>query len=129
MMYNNFYNNNQNTAMYPQQTIQSAGFYFVQNEMEARRYPLAPGNSATFKDLSAPFIYVKTMGFSPMEEPKFERFRLVKEEAQQETPQEAVFASKADFNTLAEEVYAIKAKLAEMSGIGGEKSASKSKSD
>lgn len=66
------------------QTIQNSGFVSVMNEMEARNYPVAPGNSITFKDENQPFVYVKTMGFSQLDRPVFERFRLVKEEA---TPQ------------------------------------------
>lgn len=52
----------------------------VRNEFEARNYPIALGNSLTFKDESAPYVYVKTMGFSPFDKPNFEKFRLVKEE-------------------------------------------------
>ena len=64
-----------------QQHIQSFGFTPVHGEDEARNYPVAPGNSVTLKDESSPFIYVKTMGFSPFDKPIFEKFRLVKEEA------------------------------------------------
>ena len=38
-----------------------------------------------FKDESSPFIYVKTKGFSQLEEPIFEKYRLVKEEQPQVT--------------------------------------------
>lgn len=66
----------------PQQ-IQNGGFVSVRNEMEARNYPVAPGNSVTFKDENAPFVYTKTMGFSQLDLPKFDRYRLVKEEVQE----------------------------------------------
>ena len=68
----------------PQQ-IQNGGFVSVRNEMEARNYPVAPGNSVTFKDENAPFVYTKTMGFSQLDLPKFDRYRLVKEEVVQDT--------------------------------------------
>lgn len=74
----------------PQQ-IQNGGFVSVRNEMEARNYPVAPGNSVTFKDENAPFVYTKTMGFSQLDLPKFDRYRLVKEEVQ-ETQTTAEFA-------------------------------------
>ena len=65
----------------PNQTQASqCGFIGVQNEQEARLYPVGPGNSITFRDESAPYIYTKTMGNSPLDRPTFEKFRLVREE-------------------------------------------------
>ena len=49
--------------------------------MEARSYPVAYGNSVTFKDETAPYIYVKTMGFSQLDTPVFDKYRLVKEQS------------------------------------------------
>ena len=63
----------------PQQ-IQNGGFVSVRNEAEARAYPIAIGNSITFKDETAPYVYTKTMGFSQLDRPIFEKYRLVKEE-------------------------------------------------
>lgn len=72
---------------YPQQQqnqiqnqIQNGGLVSVRNVVEARNYPVAPGNSVTFKDENAPYVYTKTMGFSQLDRPIFEVFRLVKEE-------------------------------------------------
>ena len=59
--------------------IQNGGFISVRSEDEARNYPIAYGNSITFKDETAPYVYVKTMGFSQLDRPVFEKFRLVKE--------------------------------------------------
>jgi len=64
--------------------IQNGGFVSVRNEAEARGYPVAPGNSVTFKDEGAPYVYTKTMGFSQLDRPIFEKYRLVRE-----TPSEA----------------------------------------
>lgn len=72
------------------QQTQSAGFVSVRSEAEARSYPVAYGNSVTFKDETAPYIYTKTMGFSQLDRPTFEKFKLIKEDApvdQQETAQ------------------------------------------
>lgn len=63
-----------------QQQIQNGGFISVRNESEARSYPVAPGNSITFKDETAPYVYTKTMGFSQLDQPIFEKYKLVKEE-------------------------------------------------
>lgn len=68
-----------------QQQIQNGGFISVRNEQDARNYPVAPGNSITFKDETAPYVYTKTMGFSQLDTPIFERYKLVKEETPDET--------------------------------------------
>jgi len=81
----NYYNPYQ-PSYYPtqmQQTspqIQSNGFISVRSEMEARNYPVAPGNSITFKDENAPYVYTKTMGVSQLDTPSFEKYKLVKED-------------------------------------------------
>lgn len=86
---NNYYRQPQYMGYQPQQQqpqpqptlqIQNGGFVPVQNEMEARNYLVAYGNSITFKDENAPYVYVKTMGFSQLDRPIFEKYRLVKEE-------------------------------------------------
>lgn len=63
-----------------QPQIHNGGFVIAHNETEARNWPVAPGNSVTFKDESAPYIYTKTMGYNQLETPIFEKFRLVKED-------------------------------------------------
>jgi hypothetical protein len=63
--------------------IQNGGFVSVRSEMEARNYPVAYGNSITFKDETAPYVYTKTMGFSQLDRPVFEKFKLVREDAQE----------------------------------------------
>ena len=69
-----------NLQQMAQPQIQNGGFVLVQNEEEARNYPVAYGNSVTFKNETAPYIYTKTMGFSQLDRPIFEKFRLVKED-------------------------------------------------
>lgn len=75
-------------------TIQTNGFISVRSEAEARNYPVAYGNSVTFKDENAPYVYTKTMGFSQLETPRFEKYKLVKEEP--ETAQKESFAISED---------------------------------
>jgi hypothetical protein len=67
---------------FQQQQTQQTGLISVRSELEARNYPIAPGNSVTFKDETAPYVYTKTMGFSQLDMPVFEKYRLVKEEEQ-----------------------------------------------
>lgn len=82
--YGNYFNNaNNNYPNQMQPQIQNGGFVMVRSEMEARNYPVAFGNSVTFKDETAPYIYSKTMGFSQLDRPIFEKYKLVKEEAKE----------------------------------------------
>lgn len=60
--------------------IQNNGIIPVRSIDEARNYPVAPGNSVTFKNESQPYIYTKTLGFSQLDQPIFEVFKLTKEE-------------------------------------------------
>ena len=103
--YPQYYQNYQNpyTMQYMQQNqaqlsnsnpqnpqIQSGGFVPVPSEAVARSYPVAPGNSVTFKDESLPYVYTKTMGFSQLDKPIFDKYRLVKEDSEEgetENPQ------------------------------------------
>ena len=142
MAYNNYYpvtyqpNYYGNTPYYqqiqPQQQPQSVqrvqptiqqGFVLVQSEQEARAYPVAPGNSITFKDETAPFCYVKTMGFNQLDRPTFERYRLVKEDAPQNASEpsvtkeshaedkEPMYATKSEIDAVWGEIDGIKEKL------------------
>lgn len=88
MVYNNPYFQPQ--YQQPQQT----GLVSVPNIEAARNYPVAPGNSVTFKDENAPYIYTKTQGFSQLDHPVFEKYRLTKEEDTPAVAQE--YALKAD---------------------------------
>ena len=65
-----------------QPQVQNGGFVSVPNEDAAKNYPVAPGNSVTFKDENAPYIYTKTMGFSQLDRPMFEKYKLVREEVE-----------------------------------------------
>lgn len=90
-----------------QQYQQQNGLLSVTSEMEARNYPIAPGISLMFKDETGPYVYVKTMGPSQFDQPTFEKFRLVKEEA--ETPQqmkqpEPEYVLKSEFEALRNEI-------------------------
>ena len=69
--------------LYPAQMAQpqqATGFVSVRSEAEARNYPVAFGNSVTMKDENAPYIYTKTMGFSQLDRPIFDKYKLIKEE-------------------------------------------------
>ena len=84
--YNPYINYNYNPYLQQQQNIQpqiqNGGFVSVRSEAEAMNYPVALGTSVTFRDETAPYIYTKTTGFSQLDRPKFEKFKLIKENTQ-----------------------------------------------
>ena len=105
MAYNNGYNPGYYSPYFPQnypqippqavqpqqpqqpQQIQNGGFMVVPNEDMARGYPVAPGNCVTFKIEGKPIVMEKSMGFSQLEAPRIDRYRLVREEDLQDAPQ------------------------------------------
>ena len=130
MAYNNYFGgypasyqqyqapNYQMTAQPQPMQIQNGGFVSVRSAQEAFNYPVALGNSVTFKDETAPFIYVKTRGFSQLEEPIFEQFQLVKVDnsqkaAEPEQTTSTEYALKSDLTALQEEIDLLKKKVSE----------------
>lgn len=105
----------QTQQMQQPQQIQQSGFVLVQSEQEARSYPVAPGNSITFKDESQPYCYVKTMGFNQLDRPVFEKYRLVKEDTPLGAPQAPVTQSKPKEDKDIE--YALKSDLDELRAV------------
>lgn len=122
MAYPQSYYYPQQQQYYPQQQqIQTNGFVSVRNEFEARNYPVAYGNSVTFKDENAPYVYTKTMGFSQLETPRFEKYKLVKEEPQEaqtdasnnKADNSIAYAQKSEIEAIWSEIEAIKKALKE----------------
>lgn len=100
----------------PQQTqMQSGGFMSVRSEEEARNYPVAPGNVMTFKIENQPYVCEKAQGFSQLEGPVFNKYRLVKEEIQQEAINDTNVNNNDDIRqelaSLKEEVRILKEKM------------------
>lgn len=106
--------NNQNT-----QQVQNGGFVRVQNENEARNYLVAQGTSVTFRDESAPYIYTKTMGFSPLDPPIFEKYKLVKENSQddEQTIEKADFVHQSEFDKLKNEFEKVKKQIEKINEV------------
>lgn len=122
----------------PVQQIQNGGLVTVRSEEEARNYPVALGTSVTFKHETAPYCFTKTMGFSQFEAPKFEKYRLVKEEGEPaaEVKEAIPYATKDDLSAVIgvvkgfDEVIGsirsdIEAMKGDLYGIAGKKKASK----
>ena len=66
----------------PQMQIQDGGFVTIPNAEMVYNYPVGMGKCVTFKVEGKPIIIEKSMGFSQFDSPKIERYRLVKEEAE-----------------------------------------------
>jgi spore germination protein YaaH len=128
-----YYQQAQQNTQQPAPQIQNGGFVMVKDVREAMSYPIAPGNSVTFKDENKPYIYTKTLGFSQLDQPIFEVFKLVKEE-HAEAPTTALEetgvqfftidegnALKTDIDTLKDELNELKAELTELKHeLGGD---------
>lgn len=126
--YNNYYPYNPYTQPYQvansqmQQPIQqqtqpqqmhNGGYVSVRSEDEARMYPVAPGNSVTFINELAPFIYKKTMGFSQFDKPIFEVFEVIPKkpptsEDTDKTIKDITYAEKSDIEALQATIEALK---------------------
>ena len=116
------------------QQIQTAGFVSVRSEEEARNYPVALGNSVTFKDENAPYIYTKTMGFSQLDRPTFEKYKLVKEMPSEapNLPQNEAIDTRKVFSAVDEikaEIKAIWSEIDAIKEIGSFKSREKGGDD
>ena len=112
----------------PQQNSNDNNIIGVQNENEARSYPVGLGRSILFRDESEPLrFYVKTMGNSPLEVPKFDKYRLVKDEDTTETSLKApivedkpadidlsAYALKTDLQAFQSEIEGIRKDIAVM---------------
>jgi len=99
-----------------QPQIQNGGFVIVRNEMEARNYPVGFGTSVMFKDETSPYIYSKTMGFSQLDRPIFEKYKLVKEEPNyEEVETNSMDSIRNEMNKLWEEVNLLKEERNEQS--------------
>lgn len=110
------------------QQIQNGGFVSVRSKQEALMWPIAPGSSITFKDETAPYVYTKTMGFSQLDRPQFETYRLIKEEPPEapQTPTEqrkddpvskgADYALKSDLEVLINAYDRLQKELEELKG-------------
>ena len=107
--YQNYYQYQPQQPMpQPTQQIQNGGFVSVRSEEEAMNYPVAHGMSVTFKDETAPYIYTKTMGFSQMDRPLFEKFKLIKEEESEPIKVDKVDKVASEIEALWGEINALK---------------------
>jgi len=112
-MINNFNN------PYPQTMPQvQPSYILVENEQEARSYPVAPGSTMSFKHRTEPYIYIKAMGFSQFDTPLFEVYKREVGEEQTNIPQiepidlkpitDSIKSLKGEFETIREDIDSLK---------------------
>lgn len=94
---------------YQQPQQMQTGFISARTVDEAFNWPVAPGNSLTFKIENQPYVCVKTKGFSPLEQPTFDIYRLVKEETPEQPKQETDYEEQ--LKRLWDEINAIKGQI------------------
>lgn len=73
----------------------------------------------TFKDENQPYIYTKTMGFSQLDRPVFEKYKLIKEELPVQstvTPVDDKYALKNDLADLVNKVMDLQEELLALKG-------------
>ena len=137
MAYNNSYTMGypQYYGQYPQQMqnqqtyqniqqpqIQNGGFVLVRNEEEAKNYPVALGMSVTFITEDRKHVYSKTMGFSQLDQPIFDRYKLIKEEPQkaeethehEEAKEMPSYALLSDYEALREHIERLEGEIEEL---------------
>lgn len=110
--YNQYGYYNQQPQQLQNMQMNNGGLISIPSEYEARNYPVAYGNSVIFKDEREPYIYVKTMGFSQLDSPTFDKYRLVKEGSQNgEIEPKITKESKSKYEELKAEIEAIKSHI------------------
>lgn len=100
------YNQQQSQQKSQAPQIIDGGFITVQSVEEAKSYPVAIGTCVTFKVEGAPYICTKFMGFSMLDQPTFKKFKLIEENEEGESGQEAAFtyATKEEHEALADQI-------------------------
>ena len=128
--------------MYQQQPVQQAqiqdgGFMVVPNENIVNTYPVAPGKCITFKIEGQPLVIEKSMGFSQLEAPKIDRYRLIKEEPEEkpaEVPKNCTCSTdveslKGEINKLWEEIRRLEHEQQSISNVSADETKSNAASE
>lgn len=92
----------QSNQQMQQPQIQNGGFLTAPSEEYAVNYPVGMGNCVTFKVEGKPIVIEKSMGFSQLESPKVERYRLMKEDSLQ--PSETSPKEEIDIRSLIDRI-------------------------
>ena len=94
--------------------IQDGGFVIIPDEKDVLTYPVQPGHCVRFKVVGKPIYFEKTASYSQFEDPKIDRYRLVKEEDENEQPKPGI--TKEDFDSVMDELDALRSDFDEIRG-------------
>lgn len=123
MAYYNPYMNNYNPNFNPnygyQQAQNQGGLVPVPSEEVARSFPIQRGASVVFRDENLPYIYIKTLGFGQLDLPTFEKYKLLKENAQEVQVSSdkgnddnlPIYVTKTEFEAICEKYEALREKV------------------
>lgn len=115
--YPNYFYPQMQQAVQSQQPQSGNGFVSVRSEAEARSYPVAYGNSVTFKDENAPYIYTKTMGFSQLDRPIFDKYKLVKEEPSENVQADIVPSMSEEMEKVRKDIHDLWVEVNELKAV------------
>lgn len=96
--------------------IQDGGFVIIPDEKDVLTYPVQPGHCVRFKVVGKPIYFEKTASYSQFEDPKIDRYRLVKEEDENEKPKNESGVTKEDFDSVMDELDALRSDFDEIRG-------------
>ena len=87
-----------------QQQMQNGGYVIVQSEEEIRRYPVAHGNIITFRIENQPIVVEKSMGYSQFDTPHYEKYKLIKEDMEDQVIESKEYILKSDYEAAQKDI-------------------------
>lgn len=96
--------------------IQDGGFVIIPDEKDVLTYPVQPGHCVRFKVVGKPIYFEKTASYSQFEDPKIDRYRLVKEEDETEEKEVIPALTREDLDSVMDEIDALRSDFDEIRG-------------
>ena len=102
-----------NYPFYNQNQQPQVSFMSIRGNEIAVNYPIAPNNTIIFRDETAPYIYVKSMGSSPLERPTFDSYVREDTISQEKTAEDTSVITKIqeDIRGIIDDIDGIKKRL------------------
>lgn len=106
-----------NYPFYNQNQQPQVSFMSIRGKEIAINYPIAPNNTIIFRDEVEPYIYVKSMGYSPLDKPVMDIYRREEPNLTQETASvvkednSIIEKMKGDIESILKDIEGIKQKM------------------
>lgn len=106
-----------NYPFYNQNQQPQVSFMSIRGKEIAVNYPIAPNNTIIFRDELEPYIYVKSMGYSPLDKPVMDIYKREEPVSTQETASNvkednsAIEKIQDDIKAILDDIDGIKKKL------------------